>query len=343
MPSTPSNRSVRPMSDRRFPRRSRILVTTARKIPNPADFFAALGLLIVLAPMMFTAFHNNSAAVAATAVPSIGGCAVFPADNAWNQTIEALAIHPESRTWMASVDAGSMRLHADFGSDPQVGIPFVVVPTRQVGVRVRFDEAADESDAGRYPIPARAPIESGSDRHVLVVQSGTCKLFELFGARRASAGWVAGSGAIFDLRSNKMRPKGWTSADAAGLPILPGLVRYDEVRVGAIRHPIRVTFPATQNGFVAPARHQAGVDDPSLPPMGARIRLRANVELSSYTGQARIILEAMKTYGLIVSDNGSSWFISGAPDSRWNDDDLRQLKRMDTSMFEFVDSGPIER
>ncbi len=234
-------------------------------------------------------------------------------------------------------------MHPDFGSDPTIGIPYTVVPAGQAGVKVQFDEAPEESDRGPYPIPSGVPVEAGTDRHVLVVQRSTCRLYELFGARRVGNGWVAGSGAIFNLRSNSVRPKSWTSADAAGLPILPGLVRYDEVRAGAIRHALRVTFPATQKGFIFPARHQAGSDDASLPPMGARLRLRADVDLSTYKGQARVILEAMKTYGLIVADNGSGWFISGAPDPKWNDSDLRQLKSIDTSLFDFVDSGAIER
>lgn len=268
---------------------------------------------------------------------------MFPADNPWNRSIASLPVHADSRSWMGSVDAGSTRLHADFGSDPSVGISYSVVPAGQASVKVRFDEAAEESDGGRYPIPPTARIEAGGDRHVLVVQRSTCKLYELFAARRVGSGWLAGSGAIFNLRSNGVRPKRWTSADAAGLPIFPGLVRYDEVRAGAIRHAIRVTFPATQKGFIFPARHFAGSDDVSLPPMGARLRLRADVDLSAYTGQARVILDAMKTYGLIVADNGSGWFVTGSPDPLWNDDDLRQLKQVDTSLFEFVDSGAIER
>lgn len=286
---------------------------------------------------------TNPSTAASSPGPTIAGCAVFPANNPWNRSIASLAVHADSGSWMDSVDAGSARLHADFGSDPTAGIPFSVVPAGQAGVNVRFDEAAEESDGGRYPIPSNARIEAGGDRHVIVVQRSTCRLYELFAARRVGSGWVAGSGAIFNLRSNGVRPKNWTSADAAGLPIFPGLVRYDEVRAGAIRHAIRVTFPATQKGFIFPARHYAGSDDATLPPMGARLRLRADFDLSTYTGQARVILEAMKTYGLIVADNGSGWFITGSPDPRWNDDDLRQLKQVDTSRFEFVDSGAIER
>lgn len=317
--------------------------STVRSQPAQRRRRIGAALFIVTVALFGSKLTPTSSAGAATAGPTVGGCAVFPADNAWNQPITSLPVHPDSSSWLASVDAGSAPLHPDFGSDPSIGLPFAVVPAGQAGVKVRFDESPEESDGGKYPIPARVPIEAGSDHHVLIVQRTTCRLFELFNARRSGSGWVAGSGAIFNLKSNALRPKGWTSADAAGLPILPGLVRYDEVQAGAIRHAIRVTFPKTQKGFIAPARHHAGSDDPSLPPMGARLRLRSDVDLSGYTGQARVILIAMQTYGLIVADNGSTWFVTGATDPRWNDDDLQQLKRIDTSKFDFVNSGAIER
>jgi hypothetical protein len=285
----------------------------------------------------------GSTSAALSPGPTIGGCPTFPADNPWNRAITSLAVHANSAAWLESVEAASNALHPDFGSDPTVGLPYVIVPASQPGVKVRFDESPTESDGGKYPIPPRVPIEAGSDHHVLVVQRSTCRLFELFAARREGSGWVAGSGAIFNLKTNAMRPKGWTSADAAGLPILPGLVRYDEVQSGRILHALRVTFSATQKGFILPARHHAGKDNPSLPPMGARLRLRSDVDISNYTGQAKVIIEAMKTYGLMVADNGSDWFVTGATDSRWNDDDLHQLTKVEASMFEFVDSGPIER
>ncbi len=300
---------------------------------------------VVVAALAFVALHVV-AACASTAArrATVGGCAVFPADNPWNRDVQALAVRAESSRWIASIaPSNSKSLHPDFGSDPSYGIAYVVVPRDQKTVSVTFDEAADESDAGPYPIPADASIEGGDDRHLLVVQQGTCKLFELFNARREGTGWTAGSGAVFDLKSNRLRPKGWTSADAAGLAILPGLVRYDEVARGAINHALRVTFPATQAGFITPARHQAGKNDPSLPPMGARLRLKKTFDVSGYTGQARVVLNALKTYGLIVADNGSGWFISGAPDARWNDDDLGQLKTVPGTAFEFVDNGAIER
>ena len=311
--------------------------------PTSLGRSAAIAVTLVSLALVGSALTPSPYASGAAAGPTVGGCTVFPADNPWNQPVASMRAHRNSSAWLSSVDAGSATLHADFGSDPSFGLPFFVVPAGQVGVKVRFDEAAEESDGGKYPIPASVPIESGSDHHVIVIQRTTCTLFELFNARRSGSGWVAGSGAIFNLRSNALRPKGWTSADAAGLPIFPGLVRFDEVQAGAIRHAIRVTFPSTQKGFISPARHHAGSDDPSLPPMGARLRLRADVDLSSFTGQARVILVAMQTYGLIVADNGSGWFVTGSPDPRWNDDDLRQLKKIDTSKFEFVDSGAIER
>ena len=207
---------------------------------------------------------------------------------------------------------------------------------------VEFVEYGDESDPGPYPIPANAPVEFGSDHHLLVLASGECKLYELYHAQRAGNGWRAGSGAVFDLGSNTLRPDGWTSADAAGLPILPGLVRYDEVQSGAILHALRVTVETTSRGFIHPATHFASDDDnPNLPPMGLRLRLRADYDISHFTGEARVILEALKRYGLIVADNGTSWFITGATDSRWNDEDLDQLKTVPGSAFEAVYTGNV--
>ena len=292
------------------------------------------------------------ATTAASAAPSaaqsgsttVGGCPVFPADSAWNQEVRTLAVRGESARWLRTVNGtGDQNLHPDFASDPSIGIPYFVVPSSQRLFPVSFDEAPDESDPGPYPIPLNAPIEQGDDHHVIVVQQGSCRLYELYHGRPGKAGWVAGGGATFDLRTNGVRPKGWTSADAAGLAILPGLVRYDEVKAGVISHALRVTFPATQQAFIAPASHAAGTADSALPPMGARLRLRANVDLSGVTGDALVIVKAMQRYGLIVADNGSAWFVSGAPDSRWNDDDLAQLKKIPGTAFEFVENGPIEK
>jgi hypothetical protein len=205
---------------------------------------------------------------------------------------------------------------------------------------VRFTESPDESDRGPYPIPRTAKIEPGGDGHVLVAQRGTCKLYELFGARRRGRGFSAGSGAVFDLNTGALRPDGWTSADAAGLPILPGLVRYDEVAAGEIDHALRFTVSKSQAGYIHPATHFASDSaDPSLPPMGLRLRLKAGYDLSPFHGQALVILTALKRYGMIVADNGSSWYVSGARDRRWDDDDLNQIKSVPGSAFEAVDTG----
>ncbi len=275
------------------------------------------------------------------ATATVGGCPVFPPDNPWNTDVSRFPIHPRSEQWVAAVNAGGKTLHPDTGANPAYGIPYVVVPANQAQVPVTYTEFGDESDPGPFPIPTDAPIESGSDRHVLVVQSGTCQLFELFNARKTSGGWEASSGAKFDLRSNALRPAGWTSADAAGLPILPGLLRYDEVAAGEIRHALRFTAPTTQRAYILPARHFAGIPDDRVPPMGARFRLRSNVDLSGYRGHALVILRALQRYGMIVADNGSSWFISGATDARWNDADLGQLKTVPGAWFEVVDTGAV--
>ncbi len=277
--------------------------------------------------------------------PQIGGCPVFPHSNAWNRDVSRAPVDPRSARYIAAINAGGNRfLHADFGGGGAYGIPFVVVPRSQRAVRVRFDDYADESDRGPYPIPAGAPVEGGSDRHVLVVRRGECRLYELFNARRSGGTWTASSGAIFNLRSNRLRPAGWTSADAAGLPIFPGLARYSEVRAGAIRHALRFTVRRSQRGYVHPARHLASASgDPDLPPMGLRLRLRRGYSVTRFRGQALVILRALKRYGMIVADNGSSWYITGAADRRWNDEDLNQLKSVPGSAFEVVRSGPIRR
>jgi hypothetical protein len=242
-------------------------------------------------------------------------------------------------------------LHPDFGANYNggpFGIPYIVVGGTTPGVGVTFDYA-DESDPGPYPIPADAPIEGGAaaggDRHVLVIDRDHWKLYELFAAYpvAGSANWTAGSGAIFDLGSDALRPSGWTSADAAGLPIFPGLVRYDEVvEQGAILHALRFTVSHTRHGYVYPARHYASSDtSPLVPPMGMRVRLKASYDISGYPASARVILQALKTYGMIVADNGSDWFISGAPDARWNDAELNTLKQVQGSNFEVVRMGTV--
>jgi hypothetical protein len=283
-------------------------------------------------------------AAAPAAPPVIGGCPVFPASNPWNRDISRAPVHPRSAAYIRSFNAGARFLHADFGGGGQYGIPYRVVPRTQRRVPIRFTDYGDESDPGPYPIPLNAPVERGSDRHVLVLQRGTCRLFELFNARRSGAGWAASSGALFDLRSNRLRPPGHTSADAAGLPIVPGLARYDEVRAGVIAHALRVTVDETQRGYIHPARHYASSStDPALPPMGLRLRLKAGYPLGRFRGQALVILRALKRYGLIVADNGRSWYITGASDRRWNDQDLNQLKTVPGSAFEAVYTGPVRR
>jgi hypothetical protein len=273
--------------------------------------------------------------------PTLGGCEMFPADDPWNENIEDAPVDPQSATYIASIDRGGDFLHPDFGSAADDGIPYSVVPGSQPLVPITFTEYGDQSNPGPYPIPLDAPVEQGSARHVLVLDSGTCTLYELYDATRSGDGWQAASGAVFPLDTNALRPNGWTSADAAGLPILPGLVTYAEVASGVIDHALRFTVNATQDGFVHPATHDAGSNDPSLPPMGLRLRLNPSFNLAPYHGEALVILLALQRYGMFVADNGSSWYITGAPDPRWDDSDLAQLKTVPGSAFQVVDTGPI--
>lgn len=271
----------------------------------------------------------------------LGSCRVFPADNAWNQDVSALPVHANSANYIASIGS-TTTLHADFGGAGEYGIPYITVPGTQPLTSITFDAYGDESDPGPYPIPLDAPIEGGGvgDAHVLAVDRDNCKLYELYAASPGQSGWTAASGAVFDLTSNALRPEGWTSADAAGLPIFPGLVRYDEVKSGRIDHALRFTVSRSQAAYLHPATHFASSStDPNRPPMGLRVRLRADFDLSPYEGDALVILTAMKTYGMIVADNGSSWYVTGAADPRWDDDDLNQLKTVPGSAFEVVDTG----
>jgi hypothetical protein len=271
----------------------------------------------------------------------LGGCQVFPANNPWNQNIANAPVNPMSSTYIAAIDSTKQFLHPDFGSNPTYGIPYTVVPASQKFVPITFNAYGSESNPGPYPVPLNAPVESGGDHHVLVLDSGNCHLYEMYNAQQSGSGWVCASGAVFNLNSNALRPDGWTSADAAGLPILPGLALYDEVASGAISHALRFTVADTQNGFIHPATHQAGVGNPSLPPMGLRLRLEASFSLAGFSGEALVILKALKTYGMIVADNGSSWYISGATDSRWNDNNLNELKSVPGRAFQVVETGPI--
>jgi hypothetical protein len=279
---------------------------------------------------------------AATSLTKIGGCQVFPPNNPWNENVSKLPVNPNSAEYIASIDSTKQFLHPDFGSNPTYGIPYTVVPKSQPFVPITFDAYGDESNPGPYPVPLNAPVESGSDRHVLVVDSANCHLYEMYDAQQVGAGWECASGAVFNLNSNALRPEGWTSADAAGLPILPGLALYSEVAAGAIDHALRFTVQDSQNGWISPATHEAGSANTALPPMGLRLRLKASFSLAGFHGEALIILTALKTYGMIVADNGSSWYISGDTDSRWNDNDLNQLKTVPGSAFEAVETGPIQ-
>ena len=273
-------------------------------------------------------------------------CPVFPRSSHWNKRVDRLPVHPRSEQIVGSIGR-SRHLHADFGAGlwegGPIGIPYKTVSKRQRRVPVTF-EYADESDPSPYPIPRNVPIEGGrssdDDRHVVVVDRDRCRLYELFAAypRDGGARWHAGSGAKWNLRSNRLRPRGWTSADAAGLPILPGLARPSELRRG-IDHALRVTAPRTRRAFIYPARHFASSSsDPSLPAMGQRLRLKRSFDVSGFPRQARVVLRALKRYGMIVADNGSPWYVSGVPSSRWDNDDLHTLHRVNGSDFEVVDT-----
>ena len=300
-----------------------------------------ISLTIVLAALALLA---GGASADALRLPAAPRCPVFPKSNPWNRRVDRLPVAPSSRAIIESIGADE-GLHADFGSrlwqGRPIGIPITFVGRKQPKVRVAF-EYADESDRGPYPIPPGVRIEGGSDRHALIVHRDECRLYELFALRRAGERWLAGSGAIWNLRSNRLRPAGWTSADAAGLPILPGLARYDEVRRGVIDHALRFTVRRSRRAYVYPARHYASSsNDPALPPMGLRVRLRASFDVRGYPPQARVILVALKRYGMMVADNGSDWFISGAPHARWSNEQLRTLRRVRGSDFEVVDPRAI--
>ncbi len=273
--------------------------------------------------------------------PLYAGCAVFPANNVWNTPIDTLPVDANSGAYVNTIGASSPA-HPDFGSAVGSGIPLNVVNGSQPKVNVTF-VYADESDPGPYPIPANPNIEAGSDHHLLIVDNTNCIDYELYNATQNRDGsWSAGSGAIFPLGSNQLRPASWTSADAAGLPILPGLVKYDEVASGTINHAIRFTAPMTADSYIWPARHQASTySGAAYPPMGQRFRLKNSFDISSFPPHVQVILNAMKTYGIILADNGAPWFISGVPDSRWNDDELHQLTNVTGSDFEAIDESSL--
>ena len=292
------------------------------------------------------------AAASSRPLPRVRSCPVFPRDNHWNVRVDGLPVAADSDAIVRSIGLDEP-LHPDFGSGRHrgaaVGIPYVTVARGQRKVPVSF-EYSGESDPGPYPIPPNAPIEGGrrshGDRHVIVVDRDRCRLYELFDAHPVAGGrrWRAGSGAVWRLRSNRLRPRGWTSADAAGLPILPGLARHDEVRRGEIDHALRVTVPRSRRAFVYPARHFASSsDDPRLPPMGLRLRLKSTVDLSRFPPQARVVLRALRRYGMLVADNGSPWYVTGAPSRGWDNEDLHALHRVTGRDLEVVDTRSLPR
>ena len=283
---------------------------------------------------------STGAGGAGGALGGSGGasCTVFPADNWWNKDISSAAVDAKSAAYVATIGAGTS-LHPDFGT--QYGIPYVKVNASVPKSTVVFDYAS-ESDVGPYPIPANPPIEGGSDAHILMLHTGECKLYELYAASKSGAQWYAGSGAIWDLTKSSTRPKGWTSADAAGLPIYPGLVRQEEVAAGVINHALRFTAPSTQHGYVAPASHYASSSyDTSRPPMGVRFRLKAGFNISGYSASMKVILTALKKYGMFLADNGGAWYLTGTPSPSWNDNAINTLKQVHGSDFEAIVTGPI--
>jgi hypothetical protein len=280
---------------------------------------------------------------------TIGSCLAFPANNVWNARVDTLPVHPKSAAYVNSI--GPTRTgHADFGSGlyngAPIGIPFTTVLGSQPKVGVTF-QYASESDPGPYPVPPNAPIEGGTastgDRHVLVIDQTNCVLYELYAAYpQPNNSWTAGSGAVFDLKANNLRPATWTSADAAGLPIFPGLARYDEVAAGAINHALRFTAPQTQKAFVWPARHQASsITDTNYPPMGQRFRLKASFNIATFSPQTQVVLRALQQYGMTLADNGSAWYVSGAPDDRWDNNQLHELGQLHGTDFEAVDESSL--
>jgi hypothetical protein len=280
------------------------------------------------------------AAPVEAAAPPTTSCQVFPADNIWNTDISTVPVHTRSAQWLASMAAATTKLHPDFGAPPY-GFPYNIVDNTHPKVSVTF-QYASESDPGPYPVGADTLIEGGSDRHALIVNRDSCTLYELYNLAGSGSSWTAGSGAIFPLGSNALRPSGWTSADAAGLPIFPGLVRWDEVQAGAITHAIRFTAQQTDQSFLWPARHQAGAAaNPSLPPMGARFRLKASYDISHFSAQTQVILRAMQHYGLILADNGSNWFFSGTQDAAWPDSLISELKTVPAAQFDAVDESSL--
>lgn len=292
------------------------------------------------APSLPTRVPVPTAVLLSPTLPQAPNCPVLPGDNVLNTDISTLPLHPKGASWLATMGAGVARLHADFGPYPYgYQVQFVGNDHQTVAIAFRY-----ESDPGPYPLGADTPIEPFPDRHAFLVNRDTCILYEIYDVNWNAGQPTAGSGAIFDLRSNALRPADWTSADAAGLPMVPLLVRYDEVQAGAIKHAIRFAVRRTDRSYLWPARHQAGAArDPSLPPMGARFRLKATFEISRFSTQAQVILRAMQHYGLILADNtnGTDWFFQGLSDQRWADSLTAELKTVPTSQFEAVDESSL--
>ena len=337
----------RSVDDRRMRgRRSR---HTGRRTPRRA-WSGVLALAIALATVSFATIAVGAGpARAGTPVPGSAGCPMFPSDNIWNTDISSLPVQVHSPQWLASMNSSSTFLHPDFGpsGDPSnpYGMPFTVVPSGHAKVSVNF-QYTSESDPGPYPFGPDTPIEGGQnatgDRHAIMIDLTTCTLYELYQAQYAPGNSTAGSGAIWNLRSNALRPAGWTSADAAGLPIMPGLLRYDEVLSGQITHAIRMTASTTDQSYLWPARHEAGArSDPNLPPMGARFRLNANFNIAGYSPQAQVVLRAMQHYGLILADNGSNWYFGGSADPAWPSSLVQELKTIPASAFAAVDESSL--
>jgi hypothetical protein len=286
---------------------------------------------------------TSAGAATSPRLPGAPKCPIFPASNVWNKRVDKLPVAANSQAVISLIGL-DIGLHPDFGTvwdgHPN-GIPYTIANKKTKRYRVSFDYAS-ESDKGPYPIPAKVKIEGGSDHHALIVDRDGCRLYELYALAKKGKSWHAGSGAIWNLRSNKLRPAGWTSADAAGLPMLPGLARYDEVARGHIDHALRFTVENTRRAYIYPARHFASDQtDPNLPPMGLRVRLRASVDISGYPRPVRVILTALKRYGMIVADNGANWYISGAPDPRWNDGALHTIDGITGADFEVVNTSKL--
>jgi hypothetical protein len=296
----------------------------------------------------FAAVLLTGSSAEALRLPAARHCPVFPANNSWNQRVDKLPVSADSARLISSIGLDAP-VHADFGSGKwdggPIGIPFDVVSRKTARSHVSF-EYADESDRVRYPIPRHVHIEGGpratGDRHAILVEKSACRLYELYDLRHTGHGWAAGSGAVWSLRSNQLRRAGWTSADAAGLPIFPGLARWDEDKRGTIDHALRFTASETRRAYVYPARHYASSStDAALPPMGLRVRLKASVNVASFPRQARVVLVALQRYGMILADNGSPWYISGAPSPHWSNDALHTLGRLTGADFEVVDTSSL--